>query len=67
MQRNEDKAHTVSPAATFADSIDRLNGIEQKAAKLAAIDLQLNPTSPGHQLRKLDAARELNFWSVWGS
>jgi len=33
-------------ADTFTDSLARLNGEEQKAAKTAAFDLQLNPAHP---------------------
>ena len=42
----------------------RLTGEEQKAAKTAAFDLQMNPASPGLSLHKLDGAKDRNFWSV---
>lgn len=32
---------------TFADSLARLAGDEQKAIKTTAFDLQLNPANPG--------------------
>ena len=51
-------------ADTFTDSLARLTGEEQKAAKTTAFDLQLNPANPGHQLHKLDRAKDRNFWSV---
>lgn len=51
-------------ADTFADGLGRLSGDEQKAAKTTAFDLQLNPANPGIQFRKLDRARDKNFWSV---
>jgi mRNA-degrading endonuclease RelE of RelBE toxin-antitoxin system len=51
-------------ADTFTDSLARLTGDEQKAVKTTAFDLQLNPTSPGMSLHKLDRARDKNFWSV---
>jgi mRNA-degrading endonuclease RelE of RelBE toxin-antitoxin system len=51
-------------ADTFTDSLTRLTGEEQKAAKTTAFDLQLNPASPGMQFHKLDRARDRNFWSV---
>lgn len=51
-------------ADTFTDSLARLSGEEQKAAKMTAFDLQLNPASPGMSLHKLDKARDKNFWSV---
>jgi len=51
-------------ADTFTDSLARLTGDEQKAAKTTAFDLQLNPASPGMSLHKLDRARDKHFWSV---
>ncbi len=51
-------------AATFTDSLIRLTGDEQKAAKTAAFDLQINPASPGLSFHKLDKAKDKNFWSV---
>ena len=48
----------------FTDSLARLTGEEQKAAKTTAFDLQLNPASPGMSLHKLDKARDKNFRSV---
>jgi len=51
-------------ADTFTDSLARLTGDEQKAAKMAAFDLQVNPATPGLGFHKLDKARDKNFWSV---
>lgn len=51
-------------ADTFTDSLERLMGEEQKAAKTTAFDLQLNPVNPGMSFHKLDKARDKNFWSV---
>jgi len=51
-------------ADTFTDSLARLTGEEQKAVKMTAFDLQLNPASPGMSFHKLDKARDKNFWSV---
>lgn len=51
-------------ADTFTDSLARLTGEEQKVAKTAAFDLQLNPASPGMKFHKLDKAKDKNFWSV---
>lgn len=51
-------------ADTFTDSLARLTGEEQKAAKTAAFDLQLNPAQPGLSLHKLDRAKDKNFWSA---
>lgn len=51
-------------ADTFTDSLARLTGDEQKAAKTTAFDLQLDPSSPGLQFHKLDKAKDKRFWSV---
>ena len=51
-------------ADTFADSLAKLTGEEQKSVKTTAFDLQLNPASPGMSLHKLDKAKDKNFWSV---
>ena len=48
----------------ITDSLARLSGDEQKAAKTTAFDLQLNPASPGLSFHKLDQAKDKNFWSV---
>ncbi len=54
-------------ADTFRDSLARLTGDEQKAAKTAAFDLQSDPVSAGASLHKLDHARDKNFWSARAS
>ncbi len=51
-------------ADTFTDSLARLTGDEQKAAKTTAFDLQMNPANPGMSFHKLDKAKDKNFWSV---
>ncbi|WP_020468105.1 UvrD-helicase domain-containing protein [Zavarzinella formosa] len=51
-------------ADTFADSLARLTGDEQKAVKTTAFDLQLNPANPGMKFHRLDKAKDKNFWSV---
>lgn len=51
-------------ADTFTDSLAKLSGDEQKAAKTTAFDLQVNPANPGLNYHKLDKARDKNFWSV---
>ncbi len=51
-------------ADTFQDSLTRLAAQDQKAAKLAAYDLQVNPASPGLQLHRIQNAKDANFWSV---
>lgn len=54
-------------ADTFTESLARLTGEEQKAAKTTAFDLQLNPAKPGMSFHRLDKAKDKNFWSVRGS
>ena len=51
-------------ADTFTDSLARLTGDEQKAVKMTAFDLQVNPAAPGLSFHKLDHARDKRFWSV---
>jgi len=51
-------------ADTFTDSLARLTGDEQRAAKTTAFDLQLNPVNPGMQLHRIDKSRDRNFWSA---
>ena len=51
-------------ADTFTDSLGRLNTEEQKAAKITALDLQLNPAHPSLQFHKLEKAKDKQFWSV---
>ena len=51
-------------ANTFADSLAKLTGNEQKAVKTTALDLLLTPALPGLQFHKLDRARDPHFWSV---
>lgn len=51
-------------ADTFTDSLARLTGAEQKAVKMTAFDLQLDPSAPSLKFHKLDHARDPNFRSV---
>ena len=51
-------------ADTFTESLARLTGEEQKAVKMTAFDLQLNPSNPGMSFHKLDRAKDKNFWAV---
>src|SRR5436309_3942226 len=51
-------------ADTFTDSLARLTGDEQKAAKTTAFDLQINPADPGLSFHRLDKARDRSFWAV---
>ena len=51
-------------ADTFTDSLARLSGIEQKAVKTTAFDLQVNPAQPGLKFHRVDRTKDPNFWSV---
>lgn len=51
-------------ADTFTDSLARLNGQEQKAAKTTAFDLQMEPSAPGLQFHRIDKSKDPNFWSL---
>lgn len=51
-------------ANTFTDSLASLTPDEQRAARLTAFELQLNPATPGLQFHKLERAKDRNFWSV---
>jgi mRNA-degrading endonuclease RelE of RelBE toxin-antitoxin system len=54
-------------ADSFQSSLDKLNGDEQKAAKLAAFELQMNPATPGLQCHRLENIKDKNFWSARAS
>jgi len=51
-------------AESFTAALARLTGQEQRQAKTAAFDLQLNPAQPGLQMHRLTNSRDPNFWSV---
>lgn len=51
-------------ADTFTDALARLPAPEQKAAKVSALDLQLDPSSPGLSFHRIERSRDRNFWSV---
>lgn len=51
-------------ADTFVDSLTRLTGDEQKSAKMAAFDLQLDPSGSGFQFHKIERAKDPRFWSI---
>ena len=51
-------------ANTFTASLAGLRGEEQKAVKITAFELQMNPANPGMRLHKIDRAKDRNFWSV---
>ena len=58
------KAMQFHIADSFTAALTRLNGQEQKQAKMAAFDMQLNPAHPGLQMHRLTNGRDPNFWSV---
>lgn len=51
-------------ASTFVDALTRLPTQEQKAAKLTAIELQLDPTGRGLSMHRVEQSRDPNFWTV---
>ena len=51
-------------ADTFTESLANLADVEQKAVKMTAFDLQMNPAHPSFQFHKLDRGRDPRFWSV---
>jgi len=51
-------------ADTFTDSLAKLTSDEQKAVKTTAFDLQVDPSTPGMQLHRIEKAKDPNFWSV---
>lgn len=51
-------------AATFTASLARLASQEQKAAKMTAFDLQMDPSAPGLKFHRIDRSRDPHFWSI---
>lgn len=51
-------------ADTFTASLARLQAAEQKAAKIAAFDLQSDPAAPGLRFHRIERSRDPHFWSV---
>ncbi|MES1949835.1 putative DNA helicase [Salinisphaera sp. S4-8] len=54
-------------ADTFTESLRKLAGHEQKAAKDTAFELQLDPANPGMKLHRIDRSKDSSFWSVRAS
>ena len=54
-------------ADTFTASLARLSSAEQKAAKLAAYDIQVDASAPGLRLHRIDKSKDANFWSARAS
>jgi len=55
---------TFRIADTFSASLAKLTAQEQKAVKMAAFDLQMNPENPGLSMHRVDRARDPNFWTA---
>ncbi len=55
---------TFRIADTFSDALVKLSGQEQKVAKTAAFDVQMNPDNPGLQMHRVDRARDPHFWTA---
>lgn len=51
-------------ADTFTTELGKLSAQEQKQAKVAALDLQINPSHPGLQMHRVTDSRDADFWSV---
>ena len=51
-------------ANTFQESLTKLQGSEQNAAKLAAMELQMNPSHPSLKMHRLEKVKDKNFWSA---
>jgi plasmid maintenance system killer protein len=49
----------------FIDSLARLTAEEQKAAKIAALDLQINRAQPSLRFHRLEKLKARDFWSAW--
>lgn len=54
-------------ADTFQSALARLDNESQKAAKMAAFELQMDPAGTGKQFHRIDKSRDRNFWSVRAS
>lgn len=54
-------------ADTFQSALARLDNESQKAAKMAAFELQMDPAGGGKQFHRIDKSRDKNFWSVRAS
>lgn len=54
-------------SSTFTSSLGKLGRDDQKAVKMTAFDLQVDPANPGLKFHKVDRAKDPNFWSVRAS
>ncbi len=51
-------------APTYQRSLRKLTNEEQKEAKIASFDLQMNPAHPGFQFHRIERAKDPNLWSA---
>ncbi|MBJ7533252.1 DEAD/DEAH box helicase [Rhodomicrobium vannielii ATCC 17100] len=51
-------------ADSFTSALAELTRDEQKAVKTSAFDMQIDPSSPGLQLHRIEVSKDPNFWSV---
>ena len=56
--------HIFRIAATFTAALARLASTEQKSAKTAVYDLQVDPAAPSLKFHRIDRSRDPNFWSI---
>jgi hypothetical protein len=50
-------------AESFTAALGKLTRDEQKAVKTSVFDLQTNPEHPGLKWHRIDASKDLDFWS----
>jgi hypothetical protein len=58
---------TFRIADTFTAALAKLSSTDQKAAKTAAFDLQMNPAHPALSLHRVDRAKDRDFWTARAS
>jgi hypothetical protein len=51
-------------AKTFTKALTKLAHAEQKAVKMAAFDLQMDPSHPGLQFHRVDRSVDPDFWTA---
>ena len=54
-------------ADTFTSALSKLDNASQKATKMCAFDLQMDPSGHGKRFHKIDKSKDKNFWSVRAS
>jgi spore germination cell wall hydrolase CwlJ-like protein len=55
---------TLIISDSFTDSLAKLTGQEQAAARQTAFDLQANPDTPGLSMHRVDRAKDKDFWTA---